>query len=76
MTASKSPPFGTDFTTAAQFALEAALAAKPMTLMIVASTPEGIKLFPVPNCPAVALGLHMKAEDELFPEPKDGEPTE
>ena len=76
MTASRHPPFGTDFTTAAQFALEAALAAKPMTMMIIASTPEGIKLFPVPNCPAVALGLHMKTADEMFPAPEDDDPTE
>lgn len=77
MTASRLPPAATDFATAAQFALERALAERPMTMMIVASTPEGIKLFPVPNCPATALGLHMMAAAVVDPSPpEDDEPTE
>lgn len=72
MTASRKPPSGgLDMAAQAVAALEAALADKPLTLMIVAELADGVRVFSVPHSPALCRGLHAMAADVIWPEPEE-----
>lgn len=57
-----------DLSAAAVTALEDALADKPLTLMIVAEYRDGVRVFSVPESPALQRGLHLMAERLIWPE--------
>lgn len=57
-----------DLSAAAVTALEEALADKPLTLMIVAEYGDGVRVFSVPESPALQRGLHIMSERLIWPE--------
>jgi hypothetical protein len=72
MTASvkrKVPPV--DLSAPAVTALKAALADRPLSLMIVAEYRDGVRVFSVPESPALQRGLHIMSERLIWPEVKD-----
>ena len=64
-----------DLSAAAVTALEEALADKPLTLMIVAEYRDGprVRVFSVPESPALQRGLHLMAEPLIWPEIEETE---
>lgn len=64
-----------DLATDAVTALEQALADKPLTLMIVAEYRDAprVRVFSVPESPALQRGLHLMAEPLIWPEIETGE---
>jgi hypothetical protein len=63
-----------DLSAAAVTALEAALADKPLSLMIVAEyRNRRVRVFSVPDSAAVQFGLHCMSEPLIIPEPKGDE---
>jgi hypothetical protein len=64
-----------DLSAPAVTALEAALADKPLSLMIVAEYRDGdrVRVFSVPESPALQRGLHLMSERLIWPELKDDE---
>jgi hypothetical protein len=64
-----------DLSAAAVTALEEALADKPLTLMIVAEYRDGdrVRIFSVPESPALQRGLHLMAEPLIWPEIDQGD---
>ena len=62
-----------DLSAPAVTALEAALADKPLSLMIVAEYRDGVRVFSVPDSAAVQFGLHCMSEPLIIPEPKGDE---
>ena len=57
-----------DLSAPAVTALEAALADKPSSLMIVAEYRDGVRVFSVPESPALQRGLHLMSERLIWPE--------
>ena len=51
-----------DLSAPAVTALEEALAGKPLSLMIVAEYRDGVRVFSVPESPALQRGLHIMSE--------------
>jgi hypothetical protein len=62
-----------DLSAAAVTALEAALADKPLSLMIVAEYRDGVRVFSVPESPALQRGLHIMSERLIWPEVEESE---
>jgi hypothetical protein len=62
-----------DLSAPAVTALEAALADKPLSLMIVAEYRDGVRVFSVPESHALQRGLHLMSERLIWPEVKDDE---
>ena len=65
-----------ELSAAAVTALEAALEDKPLSLMIVAEYRDGVRVFSVPESPALQRGLHIMSERLIWPEMKDDEGEE
>lgn len=77
MTASRKPlAAGMDLQSQAVVALEAALADRPITLVIIAEYPGGVRAFSVPHSAALKRGLHLMAESVIWPEVADTEGEE
>jgi len=62
-----------DLSAAAVTALEAALADKPLSLMIVAEYRDAVRVFSVPESPALQRGLHIMSERLIWPEVEESE---
>lgn len=65
-----------DLSAPAVTALEAALEDKPLSLMIVAEYRDGVRVFSVPESPALQRGLHIMSERLIWPEVEDTEREE